>query len=200
MTIDIQYIDLTNISDTSTETIYYHLKILDINCSKTLEKFEIRLSVGPGADFFTKYTFEFQQIMKDAHHMLDDYFQMAFLFVNFKTNQPDVLYLTKAAFFESYLVSIRIARAMKNHSKADELLLATAKHIVLFMIGEEYVNKLNGMYISLDTVHTRIADVSADILDKMIQEMKSSILPIFSIKLDESTDVENGSQFFVYAR
>ncbi|KII60325.1 hypothetical protein RF11_15358 [Thelohanellus kitauei] len=95
MTIDIQYTNLMNISDTWTETIYYHLQLVNTNCLKTLEKFDIRLSVGPGADFFTKYTFEFQQIMKDAHHMLDDYFQMAFLFVNFKTNQPDVLYLTK---------------------------------------------------------------------------------------------------------
>ncbi|KII66563.1 hypothetical protein RF11_16025 [Thelohanellus kitauei] len=67
------------------------------------------------------------------------------------------------------------------------------------MIGKEYVNKLNGMKISLDTLHRRIADISADILDQMIQEMKSSTLPIFSIQLDESTNVENGSQLLVYA-
>ncbi|KII61409.1 hypothetical protein RF11_12824 [Thelohanellus kitauei] len=68
------------------------------------------------------------------------------------------------------------------------------------MIGDEYVNKLNGMYTSLDTVDRRIADISADILDQMIQEMKSSTLPIFSILLDESTDVENGRKLLVYAR
>ncbi|KII68799.1 hypothetical protein RF11_15068 [Thelohanellus kitauei] len=83
---------------------------------------------------------------------------------------------------------------MKPHPIADGLLLKTAKHIVRVMIGEEYVNKLNDMYISLDTVDRRIANTSADILDRMIEEMKSSILPIFSIKLYESTYVENGSQ------
>ncbi|KII65343.1 Protein ZBED8 [Thelohanellus kitauei] len=82
---------------------------------------------------------------------------------------------------------------MKPHPIADGLLLPTAKHIVRVMIEEEYVNKLNNMYISLDTVHMRIADISSDILDQMIQEMKSSTLPIFSIQLDESKDVENGS-------
>ncbi|KII71458.1 Zinc finger BED domain-containing protein 5 [Thelohanellus kitauei] len=89
---------------------------------------------------------------------------------------------------------------MKPHPIADGLLLPTHKTIIRIMIEEEYVNKLNVMYISLDRVHRRIADVSADILDIMIQEMKPSILPIFSIKLDESTDVENGSQLFVYAK
>ncbi|KII67482.1 hypothetical protein RF11_04721 [Thelohanellus kitauei] len=89
---------------------------------------------------------------------------------------------------------------MKPHLIADGLLCPTAKHIVLFMIREEYVNKLNGMYTSVDTVHRRIADISADILDKMIQEIKSSILLIFSIKLYESTDVKNGSKLLAYAR
>ncbi|KII60327.1 hypothetical protein RF11_15360 [Thelohanellus kitauei] len=37
MTIHIQYTNLRNISDTWTETIYYHLKLLNITCSKTLE-------------------------------------------------------------------------------------------------------------------------------------------------------------------
>ncbi|KII62156.1 Protein ZBED8 [Thelohanellus kitauei] len=89
---------------------------------------------------------------------------------------------------------------MKPHTKADELLLSTAKYIVGVMIGEEYVKKLNGIYISLDAVFRRIADIFADILDQMIQEMKSSTLPIFGIQLDESTDVENGSQLLMYGR
>ncbi|KII64585.1 hypothetical protein RF11_13082 [Thelohanellus kitauei] len=97
-------------------------------------------------------------------------------------------------------MSIRIARAMKPHTIADELLLPTARQIVRVRIGEEYVNKLNGMYISIDTVHRRIADISADMLDQMIREMKSSTLPIFSIQLDELTDVEDDSQLLVYAR
>ncbi|KII70406.1 Protein ZBED8 [Thelohanellus kitauei] len=89
---------------------------------------------------------------------------------------------------------------MKPHTIADEVLFHTAKHIVRVVIGEEYVNKFNWIYISLDAVHRRIADISADILDQMIQDMKSSTLEIFSIRLDVSTNVENCSQLLVYAR
>ncbi|KII68268.1 Protein ZBED8 [Thelohanellus kitauei] len=95
-----------------------------------------------------------------------------------------------AAVEESHLVALKIARAMKPNTIADELLFQTAKHIVRVMIGEEYVNKLNCTYISLDTLHGRIADISADILDQIIQVMKSSTLAIISIQLDESTDLE----------
>nr|KAF6360079.1 hypothetical protein mMyoMyo1_011037 [Myotis myotis] len=42
--------------------------------------------------------------------------------------------------------------------------------------------------------------MSADILDQAIQEIKSALLPIFSIQLHESTDVANCSQLLVYLR
>ncbi|KII66221.1 hypothetical protein RF11_14743 [Thelohanellus kitauei] len=48
---------------------------------------------------------------------------------------------------------------MTPNPKPDGLLLPTAKHIFGVMIGEEYVNKLKGMYISLDSVHRRRADI-----------------------------------------
>ncbi|KII66506.1 hypothetical protein RF11_15965 [Thelohanellus kitauei] len=57
------------------------------------------------------------------------------------------------------------------------------------MIGEEFVNKLNNICISKDTVHRRIADMSADFREQIIEEIKSSPLTIFSIQLDESTEV-----------
>ncbi|KII69805.1 hypothetical protein RF11_05908 [Thelohanellus kitauei] len=68
------------------------------------------------------------------------------------------------------------------------------------MIGGEYVNKLNGMYISFDAGNRIIADIPADIFDQMILEMISLPLPICSIQLDEPTDVENGSQLLMYAK
>ncbi|KII60326.1 hypothetical protein RF11_15359 [Thelohanellus kitauei] len=71
--------------------------------SAAIEKFEIRLSVGPGADFFTKYTFEFQKIMKDTLHKLDDYFHVVTLFVNFKTNQSD--YMSRKIPFRYYVMT-----------------------------------------------------------------------------------------------
>ncbi|XP_065668077.1 zinc finger BED domain-containing protein 5-like [Hydra vulgaris] len=66
------------------------------------------------------------------------------------------------------------------------------------MIGTEYVTKLNAISLSNDSVHRRIADMSADIIDQIFQEIKAAPLPIFSIQLDKSTDVANCSQLLVY--
>ena len=105
-----------------------------------------------------------------------------------------------AAVEASYLVALRIARAMKPHTIAEDLLLPAAKDIVRVMIGPEFVKKLSAISLSNDTVRRRIDDMSADIIDQVIQEIKSAPLPIFSIQLDESTDVANCSQLLVYAR
>ncbi|BFZ03436.1 hypothetical protein BsWGS_06475 [Bradybaena similaris] len=43
----------------------------------------------------------------------------------------------------SYLVALRIARAMKPHTIAEDLLLPAAKDIVRVMIGDEFVTRCN---------------------------------------------------------
>ena len=100
----------------------------------------------------------------------------------------------------SYLVALRIAKAKKPHTIAEELLLPATKDIVRVMLGAEYVNKLNTTSLSNITVSRRIDDMSANIMEQIIQEMKSAPLGIFSIQLDESTDVANCSQLLVYVR
>lgn len=98
----------------------------------------------------------------------------------------------------SCLVALRIARAMKPHTIAEDLLLPAAKNIVQLVIGDGFVMKLSEISLSNDTVH-RI-DMSADVLDQVIQDIKSAPLLIFSIRLDESTDVASCSQLLVYVR
>ena len=99
-----------------------------------------------------------------------------------------------------YLVALRIAKAKKPHTIAEELLLPATKDIARVMLGAEYVNKLNALSLSNNTVSRRIDDMSADIMEPVIQEMKSAPLGIFSIQLDESTDVANCSRLLVYVR
>ena len=105
-----------------------------------------------------------------------------------------------AAIEASYLVALRIAKAKKPHTIAEELLLPATKDIVRVMLGAEYVNKLNTISLSNNTVSRRIDDMSADIMEQVIQEMKSAPFGIFSIQLDESQDVANCSQLLVYVR
>lgn len=105
-----------------------------------------------------------------------------------------------AAVEASYLVALRIARDMKPHTFAEHLLFPVAKDSVQVMIGDEFVTKLSAVSLSNDTVRRRIHDMSADILDQVIQEIKSAPLPIFSVQLDESTDIANCSQLMAYVR
>ena len=61
-----------------------------------------------------------------------------------------------AAIEASYLVALRIAKAKKPHTIADELLLPATKDIVRVILGAECVNKLNTISLSNDTVSRRI--------------------------------------------
>ena len=99
----------------------------------------------------------------------------------------------------SYLVALRIAKAKKPHTIAEELLLPATKDIVRVMLGAEYVGKLNTISLSNNTVSRGIDNMSAD-MEQVIQEMKSAPLGIFSIQLNESTDVANCSQLLVYVK
>ena len=59
-------------------------------------------------------------------------------------------------------------------------------------------NKLNEISLSNDTVKKRIPKMSKDILLQVVEEVRSS--PLFSLQLDESTDISSCAQLLVYAR
>ena len=67
------------------------------------------------------------------------------------------------------------------------------------MIGEEAAAKLESVSISNNTVKNHIEEMSVDISDQVISEVKDSKYG-FSIHLDESTDVTNNAQLLVYVR
>ncbi|KII61033.1 hypothetical protein RF11_01750 [Thelohanellus kitauei] len=87
-------------------------------------------------------------------------------------NNPNI-----AAVVASYFVSIRIARDIKSHTVADELHLPTAKNIVRVLIEEEYVNKCNGMYISLEKTQKEEVEVvcSQYFIDIIVRSQKMAM-------------------------
>ena len=99
----------------------------------------------------------------------------------------------KSAVHASYLVSYQVAKAKKPHTIAEDLILPSCKDIVRTMLGEESVKKLNPISLSNNTVQRRISEISADIKEQVILEIKAP-LNLFSIQLDESTDVSSFCQ------
>jgi len=99
----------------------------------------------------------------------------------------------------SYEVAYEIAKAKKPHNIAEELIMPCTKIIVQSIFGKESLKKIENISLSNDTVHRRIVDLSYDILDQVIHEIKSSSYG-FSLQVDESTDVTNMAQLIVCVR
>ena len=70
--------------------------------------------------------------------------------------------------------------------------------MVKLVLGEKSAEKLNAISFSNNTVQHRISQLSDDIKEQVIQEIKSTGL--FSIQLDESTDVQSCSQLLAFVR
>ena len=99
----------------------------------------------------------------------------------------------------SYEVSLLIAKNMKAHIIAENLVLPAAKILVRNLIGENEAEKLNSVSLSNDAVRRRIHDMSEDISDQVTTAVRASKYR-FAMQLDESTDVTNCGQLLVYVR
>jgi len=100
---------------------------------------------------------------------------------------------------EAYFrISYRIAKSGKNHTISENLILPSIKDAVSCMFEKDYVNKINSIPLSNDTVSRRIKDISNDIEETLLKGINDSQL--FSIQVDESTDVAQLDVLLVIAR
>ena len=98
----------------------------------------------------------------------------------------------RAAVEATFVVSLRIAKAKKPHTIAEQLILPCAKDINRILIGKEAESKLNLLSLSDNTVQRRISLMSEDIQNQGIDQMKSA--GSFALQLDESTDISSCAQ------
>ena len=100
----------------------------------------------------------------------------------------------------SYVVSLRIAKQHKPHTIGEDLILHCAKDIVRIVFGNEFANKLSSIPLSNNTFERRISDMSDNILKQIVKRLQVCPFKLFSLQLDESTDVSSCSQLMVYIR
>uniref|UniRef100_A0A3B4U0T5 HAT C-terminal dimerisation domain-containing protein n=1 Tax=Seriola dumerili TaxID=41447 RepID=A0A3B4U0T5_SERDU len=103
---------------------------------------------------------------------------------------------SKCALKASYLVARRVAQSKKPFTIAEELVLPAAVDMCREMIGEAAAKKLLTIPLSNDTVSHRIADMTSDIQQQLLERIKSSTF--FSLQMDESTDVTNAALLLVF--
>uniref|UniRef100_K7FCM9 DUF4371 domain-containing protein n=1 Tax=Pelodiscus sinensis TaxID=13735 RepID=K7FCM9_PELSI len=106
---------------------------------------------------------------------------------------------TSNAVCASYIVAYKVAQAKKPHTIVEQLVLPCAKEMVRLVPGEEGTRKLNDISVSNDTVSRLTNEISQNINEQVVDEIKNFI-QMNAIQLDELTDVTLCSQLLVFTR
>ena len=73
--------------------------------------------------------------------------------------------------------------------------------MIRIVLGEESERKIKAIFLSENTVQRRIALIANDIKEQVVTEVKDkSLLELFALQLDESTDVSSASQLMAFVR
>ena len=99
----------------------------------------------------------------------------------------------------SYEIALLVAEQKQPHTIAESLILPGAKILVKRVFGEQAIAKLSAVSLSDNTIKRRIEEMSDDIADQILAEIKESKFG-FAMQLDESTDITNYCQLLVYVR
>ena len=91
----------------------------------------------------------------------------------------------------SFYVALEIAKQKKPHTIGETLIKPCTIKMAQLMLGEASAKKLQQVPLSNDTVKRRIARMSSNIKEQVVEEIKAS--PMFSFQLDESVDVASCS-------
>ncbi|XP_076315072.1 protein FAM200C-like [Tachypleus tridentatus] len=99
----------------------------------------------------------------------------------------------------SYEVAYQIAKSKKPHTIGEELIKPCALEMAKIVLRKEAEKKLQQVSLSNDVIHNRIIDMSVDILEQVVADIKASPVKI-SLQVDESTDVSNCCQLLAVVR
>lgn len=115
----------------------------------------------------------------------------------FKSSFKKVLSVPEKALLASYKVAYRIGKCKKSHTIGEDLVLRAAIDIVETMFGESFANQLRQIPLADNTVGRRISDISTDLFEQLITNLKTRK---FAIQVDEATDVIKDSHLLAYVR
>jgi hypothetical protein len=99
----------------------------------------------------------------------------------------------------SYKVAYLTAKNKKPHTIGEDLIKPCALQMVEVVLGKQQRKQIAEIPLSNDVISSRILDMSADVLDQLMDELKKATLP-FGFQLDESTDEAQCSQLLAFVR
>ena len=86
----------------------------------------------------------------------------------------------------SYHVAKLIARQKKPHTIGKELIKPACLEVVGLMLGQKEAEQVRKVSLSAETIKRRIGDMSEDLLETLLNKLKTS--GKFSLQIDETTD------------
>ena len=96
-----------------------------------------------------------------------------------------------------YLVALRVARAKKPHTIAENLILPPAIDMCEAVLDGKCATKLKKIPLSNSMVSTGIDEISNNIKAQLLETLKQTY---FAIQLDESTDIASKHNYwFMYS-
>ena len=98
----------------------------------------------------------------------------------------------------SYEIAMLIAKNKKSHNIEESLVKPSILIATELLLGKDKANMLSQIALSNDTVKGRINELSQDIKDQLLNQIKES--PFFAIQCDETTDIGSCSLLLLYAR
>ena len=99
----------------------------------------------------------------------------------------------------SYKVAYRIAKEKKAHTIGETLEQPCALEMIDLDCGREQGKKFENVPLPNNIISSRITDISNNILEQVMEELKAPPF-LFSIQLDESTDVSQCAQLLACVR
>ena len=99
----------------------------------------------------------------------------------------------------SYKVAYEIAKQEKPHTIAESLIKPCALEMASIVLGKDAKRKLQAVRLSDNTISSRICDISYEILNQIITDIKNSPTKI-SLQLNESTDISSCCQLLTMVR
>ena len=99
----------------------------------------------------------------------------------------------------SYAVSLLIAQEKKPHTDGENIAKAASLKLASIFCEAEAARKIDQVPLSNNTVKRRIDEMSMDVEEQVVQDLKDSMHP-FSLQLDVSTDEGSCSQLMAFVR
>ena len=115
-----------------------------------------------------------------------------------KTRFVNTATVSESALKASFCVALRVAKAKKSHTIAEDFILPAAIDMCREVCGEQAVAQLKTRPLSNDTIRRRIDEMADDIEAQINDRIAASKL--FALQLDESTDVSNKAMLLAYVR